>query len=191
METFVGRLELMLERINTPILAVCRWLAVTLLAVMTVIILASVFFRYVLDDALPWSEEIAKYLMVWLTFIAAPLAFRMGSLVSIQALPDALSGWKNELLQIIIQIIIIVFMIMFIDIGIFLTKNAMIQRASSIDFSIAYVYASMPLGAFLILLVALQYLLEAFRRLLSGEPRPKDPDEPGIVPIAEQGRGFV
>ncbi len=119
----------------------CRWLAVSILAVMTVIILASVFFRYVLDDALPWSEEIAKYLMVWLTFIAAPVAFRMGSLVSIQALPDALNGWKNELLQIIIQIIIISLMIMFIDIGIFLTKNAMIQRASSIDFSIAYVYA--------------------------------------------------
>ena len=122
----------------------CRWLAVSILAVMTVIILASVFFRYVLDDALPWSEEIAKYLMVWLTFIAAPVAFRMGSLVSIQALPDALNGWKNELLQIIIQIIIISLMIMFIDIGIFLTKNAMIQRASSIDFSIAYVYAVKP-----------------------------------------------
>jgi TRAP-type C4-dicarboxylate transport system permease small subunit len=184
MGNVIGRLELILGQINTPILAVCRWLAVSILAAMTVIILASVFFRYVLDDALPWSEEIAKYLMVWLTFIAAPVAFRMGSLVSIQALPDALNGWKNELLQIIIQIIIISLMIMFIDIGIFLTKNAMIQRASSIDFSIAYVYASMPLGAFLILLVALQYLLEASRRLLSGEPRPKDPNVPGIVPTA-------
>jgi TRAP-type C4-dicarboxylate transport system permease small subunit len=55
MGNVIGRLELILGQINTPILAVCRWLAVSILAVMTVIILASVFFRYVLDDALPWS----------------------------------------------------------------------------------------------------------------------------------------
>nr|ADI20791.1 hypothetical protein [uncultured alpha proteobacterium EF100_102A06] len=122
--------------------------------------------------------------MVWLTFIAAPLAFRAGGLVSIQALPDALSGWKNEILQIIIQLIILVLMVMFIDIGIFLTENAIIQRASSIDFSIAYVYVSMPLGAFLIIMVALQFFLEAVRRLLTNDPRPKNSDDIVTTPNA-------
>jgi TRAP-type transport system small permease protein len=184
MVKLVSQLESILGAVNKPILVICRWLSVSLLAVMTVIILASVFFRYVLDDALPWSEEVAKYLMVWLTFIAAPLAFRAGGLVSIQALPDALNGWKNEILQIIIQVIILILMIMFIDIGIFLTKNAMIQRASSIDFSIAYVYTAMPLGAFLIIMVALQFLLEAVRRLLTNDPRPKDSDDIVGTPTA-------
>jgi TRAP-type transport system small permease protein len=185
MGNLVGRLEILLERINTPILFICKWLAVLLLAIMTTITLSGVFFRYVLDDALPWSEEIAKYLMVWLTFIAAPLAFRAGALVSIQALPNALNGRKNEILQIIIQLIVIGLMVMFVDIGVFLTKNAMIQRASSIDFSIAYVYASMPLGAVMILLVAFQFLLEALRRLITNDPRPRDSEEADPVPASE------
>ena len=185
MGILVGRLEYLIDKINTPVLFICKWLAVLILATMTTITLSGVFFRYILDDALPWSEEIAKYLMVWLTFIAAPLAFRMGGLVSIQALPDALNGRKNEILQVVIQLIIIGLMVMFIDIGVFLTKNAIIQRASSINFSIAYVYASMPLGALMLLLVALQFLLEALRRIICNDPRPKDPQEPGTVPASE------
>ena len=109
----------------------------------------------------------------------------MGALVSIQALPNALHGRKNEILQVIIQLIVIGLMVMFIDIGVFLTKNAMIQRASSINFSISYVYASMPLGALMILLVALQFLLEALRRLISNDPRPRDSEETGTVPASK------
>jgi TRAP-type C4-dicarboxylate transport system permease small subunit len=185
MGNLLGHLERVLGNINASILKVCRWLAILLLAVMTTIILSNVFYRYVLDDALPWSEEIAKYLMVWLTFVAAPLAFRMGALVSIQALPNALDGRKNEILQIIIQLIIISLMVMFVDIGIFLTKNAMIQRASSVNFSISYVYASMPIGALMILSVSLQFLLAALRRLVNNDPRPSDPDAPDVVPTAD------
>lgn len=185
MGNLLGQLESLLGKINTPILFVCRWLAVLLLAVMTTITLSGVFFRYVLDDALPWSEEIAKYLMVWLTFVAAPLAFRMGALVSIQALPNALLGRKNEILQVVIQLIIIALMVMFIDIGVFLTKNAMIQRASSVNFSISYVYAAMPLGALMILLVALQFFVEALKRLITNDPRPRDSEEFGSVPTAD------
>lgn len=185
MAKLFGQLETVLGKINEAVLSVCRLLAISLLAVMTVIILANVFFRYVLDDALAWSEEVAKYLMVWLTFVAAPLAFKLGALVSIQALPDALNGRKNEILQIVIQVVIIGLMVMFIDIGVFLTKNAMIQRASSIDFSIAYVYAAMPIGAIMILMVAVQFLLEACRRLATNDPRPKESDGFGATPSVD------
>ncbi|MDA8226350.1 MAG: TRAP transporter small permease subunit, partial [Desulfitobacterium hafniense] len=52
------------------------WVVVIMTAVMSVIILAQVIFRYVLEAPLPWSEEVARYLMVWGTFLGAGLGVR-------------------------------------------------------------------------------------------------------------------
>lgn len=45
---------------------------------MTLIVVAQVFARYVLNSSLFWSEELARYLLVWLTFLGASTAYRHG-----------------------------------------------------------------------------------------------------------------
>jgi TRAP-type C4-dicarboxylate transport system permease small subunit len=42
---------------------------------MALIVAAQVFFRYVLNQSLFWSEELARYLLVWLTFLGASVAY--------------------------------------------------------------------------------------------------------------------
>lgn len=42
---------------------------------MTLLVAAQVFFRYVLNQSLFWSEEMARFLMVWLTFLGASCAY--------------------------------------------------------------------------------------------------------------------
>ena len=170
----ISRVETLLERVNSVVLVVFRWLTVGLVAVMTTIVLSGVFFRYVLNDALPWSEEIAKFLMVWMTFVAAPLAFRAGALVAINAVPNALKGRARQLLLVIIQLVIISLMVAFVDRGSFLAKNAYIQRASTIDLSITYVYIAMPIGALSIALLSLQSLLGSLRRFMDGTSEPAE-----------------
>ena len=178
----LSRIETLLDRFNSVVLRVFRWLAVGLIAVMTAIVLSGVFFRYVLNDALSWSEEIAKFLMVWMTFIAAPLAFRAGALVAIDAVPRLLKGRARQLLLVIIQLVIISLMVAFVDRGSFLAKNAYIQRASTIDLSITYVYIAMPIGALSVALLSLQSLVGSARRFIDGssEPEEQDRTEPEI-----------
>ncbi len=48
----------------------------TLMAGNLVLILASVFFRYVLGAPLVWSEELAKFILVWTVFLAAGNSIR-------------------------------------------------------------------------------------------------------------------
>ena len=45
-------------------------------AAMIGVVAAQVFFRYVLNQSLFWSEELARFLLVWLTFIGATVAYR-------------------------------------------------------------------------------------------------------------------
>ncbi|AZL61129.1 TRAP transporter small permease [Tabrizicola piscis] len=50
---------------------------------MVVVILAQVFYRYALNNALPWPEEASRFLMMWSTGLMAPTAFRRGGFVAI------------------------------------------------------------------------------------------------------------
>ena len=53
---------------------------------MVIVILVQVFFRYVLNNALPWPDEVARFLMLWMTGLIAPSAYRWGGFVSIEFL---------------------------------------------------------------------------------------------------------
>ena len=79
-----------LERVNSTILAIGRAIAIAALAIMVCLILGQVFFRYVLNDAPNWTEEAARFGMLWMTGLMAPLAYRIGGFVAIDMLERAL-----------------------------------------------------------------------------------------------------
>ncbi|AJY44559.1 TRAP transporter small permease [Martelella endophytica] len=72
-----------LARVNAPLLRFCLLLGAALVGLMVITILIQVFFRYVLNDALAWTEELARFLMLWMVGLMAPTAFRHGGFVSI------------------------------------------------------------------------------------------------------------
>ncbi|MCB1816285.1 MAG: TRAP transporter small permease subunit, partial [Candidatus Competibacteraceae bacterium] len=79
-----------LENTNAFTIGVCKFLTILSVALITVIVCAGVYWRYVLNDALAWSEESAKFLMVWMVFTGAPIALAQGTHAAIDALPEAL-----------------------------------------------------------------------------------------------------
>ena len=75
-----------LSLLNTFILRIGRHLAWIAIGLMVVIILVQVLFRYGLNSALPWPDEAARFLMLWMTGLIAPSAYRWGGFVSIEML---------------------------------------------------------------------------------------------------------
>jgi TRAP-type transport system small permease protein len=69
--------------VNSMLLWLGRWIGAICLGLMVVAILAQVFYRYVLNNALPWPEEASRFLMLWSTGLMAPTAFRRGGFVAI------------------------------------------------------------------------------------------------------------
>ena len=63
-----------LEKINTFFLRIGRQFAWIAIFLMVVVIMIQVFFRYVLNSALPWPDEVARFLMLWMTGLIAPSA---------------------------------------------------------------------------------------------------------------------
>ena len=64
-----------LERISTACNRCAEYLLLLLGLSMTATVILQVFSRYILNHSLFWSEELARYLLVWLTFIGATVAY--------------------------------------------------------------------------------------------------------------------
>src|SRR3546814_4695659 len=63
-----------------------------------------------LHDALPiWSDEVARHLMIWLTFIGAGLTLRHGGLVAIDNVQTAMSPRNARLMRIVVAVIMFAF----------------------------------------------------------------------------------
>lgn len=81
-------LEKFSRTVNTGVEAVVAVLAATMAAVVA----AQVFSRYVLNHSLFWSEELARVLLVWLTFLGATVAYHRRANPGVDILVRRLGG---------------------------------------------------------------------------------------------------
>ncbi len=68
-------IEKALNTVTTPISKVLRHVAGILLLVMTVIVVAQVLFRYVLNIPLSWTDESSRFLMIYMTYLCLPFVY--------------------------------------------------------------------------------------------------------------------
>ncbi len=153
-----------LARLNVPLLALCRLATVLLCASLTAIVAIGVFFRYVLNDALSWSEEVAKFAMVWLTFTGAPLALVAGGHVAIEMLPRLLPRRARHLLFAVVLAVVVAVLVVLVWRGTTFAWNGRSQVAAMLgDVSMAWIFAAIPIGSLIMLVVASE---QALRHLL-------------------------
>lgn len=84
--------------INASALTMGRWLGAVCIALMVVFILAQVFFRYVMGNALAWPEEASRFLMLWSAGLMIGTAYRRGGLVAIEVLTAILPKFLRHVL---------------------------------------------------------------------------------------------
>lgn len=106
-----------LGRINAALLALGRGLGACCMAVMVIVILLQVFFRYVLNNALPWPEELARFLMLWATGLMIPTAYRRGGFVSIEVLSRLLPRLLGMGLALILGLLALILLVKGAQIG--------------------------------------------------------------------------
>lgn len=67
------------------------------LAAMSVIVFVNVMLRYLTSESIVWAEEVARYLMIWLTFLGIGPVMRIGGHIAIDNLQDALARpWRGR-----------------------------------------------------------------------------------------------
>ncbi|CAB1071341.1 hypothetical protein D1AOALGA4SA_1206 [Olavius algarvensis Delta 1 endosymbiont] len=106
-----------LQAINRVTLFICKYATIMLVATITIVVCAGIFWRYFLNNSLAWTEETSKFLMVWMVFTGIPLALKAGTHAAIEALPNALPEKSRQTLYAFIYLSIIVLMTVLIHQG--------------------------------------------------------------------------
>jgi TRAP-type C4-dicarboxylate transport system permease small subunit len=166
-----------LGRLTGVLLDVCKWASIVLVALIAVIVVLSVIFRYIFNDSLAWAEDASKFLLVWLAFLGAPLGFRHGAHVSIELLPSGLPEWLRRLIRACVHAIVLGLMLTLVWYGAQFAWNGRSQIALTIgDISMFWIFVCMPIGAAVMALVSLELLLT----VLLGLPEPRVTDDEAI-----------
>ena len=115
------------------------------------------------QNPLQWTEELARFLMLWTGFLAMNVAMHHGMHLKIDALVNVLPNWMKHVLGYVCDILIGCFLVILVFKGYGMTKNTM-MLASSMKLSMVWIYMAVPLGAFLTLI---QHVLQVGRKILT------------------------
>ncbi len=141
-----------------------RWLLIALLTAMVAVVFANVCMRYLLGTSVIWSEEVARHLMIWLTFVGSGLALRTGAQIGIDTLQDALPPRAGRALRCVLAIAMLVLFIALAWYGVDYAIRTRFQTSAALGISMMYVYLGMPVGCVLLAM----HLLLILRRYVHG-----------------------
>lgn len=156
-----------MEIISSKVHHYSKIFLVLLLSVLSIVIIAQVLSRTFLGFSIVWSEELARYLLVWLTFIGASIALRNKELVGLDLLETKLSVRLNEVLKLVVHVLVLVFLAYTTYYGIEMATSSGVagQQSPTMKFSMTYVYLAIPTGTFLMLIHTVAAILEGFRKV--------------------------
>lgn len=141
-----------------------NWVLALLMAAMVVVIAAQVWYRFVLNDPLSWSEELGRYLFVWISFLGAAAGVRYQVHLGIDLLQKVLSPNAYRVAVILMNGIIQVFLVVIIYWGFKILGIIRFQTSASMNISMLYPYLAVPVGSIFMLVNSLRVSAAALRR---------------------------
>jgi TRAP-type C4-dicarboxylate transport system permease small subunit len=159
----VSRLSHWLNRITEVI---CSFILLAMVLVVTL----QVICRYLLGSSLTWSEELARYSLVWLTFLGAGIAMKRGAHMGLQILEKALSQKAQRLTKLVSLLSISSFLGLAAFEGFQLALFNMKQHSPAIGVPMGAVYLAIPTGTLIMLVHAAHELIAIWRHEPIGRP---------------------
>jgi TRAP-type C4-dicarboxylate transport system permease small subunit len=160
MMTFITQFNTGLGAFNFQIARTAKYLAGLLLALMVVMILAQVFFRYALNDSLTWTEELSKFAMVWIACLVSPYAYREHLNVSIEMFHDALPALPKRIAEIIITLLVMLISAIFFMQSMSFVAGGTTITAASVPIKLWIFYLCMPFAFGSLFLVGIERLIQ-------------------------------
>jgi len=112
----------------------------TSLAVMAILVFLNVIMRYVFNSGLTWSEEIARFLFIWLTFLGAVAGLQENQHLGVDSLVKRLSRPMKKA-AFVLGNLLILFCLWFMLEGswemVVLNKNSL---SPALEIPLSYVY---------------------------------------------------
>lgn len=160
------RLVTQLAKVNGFLCGAARNLAGLLLIAMVVVVILQIVFRYILNDSLIWTEELAKTMMVWTAFLVAPWAYRAGANVRIEIFVDEMPRVVRKSLELFLNLLVLWIVVVFLWESFGFWQRGLTVRADSLPIQVAWFYSVVPAVFTLMLLAGTELTLRNILALM-------------------------
>jgi TRAP-type transport system small permease protein len=128
------------------------WLAMLVFWSLAFIVFLQFFTRYVLNDSLAWTEEIARYGLMWVTFIGGAMVTRRKTHIAVELMSNLMpAGPVRQTLLAFVDIVTLGFLALLAYFSVTITERMAFQRMTVFELPMSYVYAGVALGCWLML----------------------------------------
>lgn len=140
------------------------YLCGTMIAVMAIVVFLQVIFRFILKASLPWSEEVSRYLQVYITYFGTAYGIRTGAHLGIEAFTLLLPKPVRRVLAVFVQVISVFVCSLILKFGVDIVRTQMISRQVSPAMHIPMwmIYIAIPIGMGLCII---RYIIEIIREI--------------------------
>ncbi|GAE31801.1 TRAP transporter small permease [Halalkalibacter hemicellulosilyticus] len=142
-----------------------EWILVSLLAVSLTSITMQITMRFIFDNSLAWSEELARYCFIWLIYIGIAYGVKRSRHICLDVVYDIVpDAWKKVML-LISNVLVGLFALYVIYYSVFLIEQLtnFSQTSAAMRINMIYVYLSVPIGMAITLLRLIQNLVHVIR----------------------------
>jgi len=148
-----------------------EYLLVSSMVVSVCVVFLQVVMRYVFQNSLTWSEELARYIFLWQCWIGASYAVKKGNHIRVEILPNQFVGKKKVIFEVVISLIWFSFTLFLAYTGTRITTHVFKsgQLSPAMRIPMGYAYASVPVGCFLMLIHLVEDLAGLFRKFKQEE----------------------
>jgi TRAP-type C4-dicarboxylate transport system permease small subunit len=143
--------------------------------VIVTIVTIEVVLRYVFGHSLIFTEELSRYLMVWVVFLGGAIAVRDDAHIRINVLVKRLSVKTHQIVRVTAYGLTITFLVVVTIEGLKILPRQLYQMCITIDVSLFYFYLAIPVGSILMMI----FLLPHIKKSVSGRPEGNRPGEEG------------
>lgn len=156
-----------LSRIKTGLDRVLDVLMILLLGGIVFLVLLQISQRYFSLFPTPWTEEMSRYLFVYLTFLGSALLIKEKGHITVDLIVERLPRKLRLVVFVLVQLLMLAFLYLFAGGILELTRDSVNTRASSMTwFSMSYLYAGVWLGGVLMFVYALIEVIKGVIRLV-------------------------
>lgn len=156
---------ILLDRLSST----CNVMAERLLAIlgltMALVVAVQVVCRYGFNASLFWSEELARYLLIWLTFLGSTCAYRRRVHPSINLIPEPFQrGRRGRLLRLVVHFLSLGFFLIMLYYGIIFAVFIKLQTSPALGLPKWITFSIIPFSGLLLCLHCLAFIAAELQR---------------------------
>lgn len=149
-----------MQKINLFILWICKILIMIMIPLMTVVVFAQVVMRYVFLSPFTWAEEMARYLLVWISCLGAAYGVKTNAHIGIVLLRDKFKGYSQLVVTVLIHFLLLGFFLVCFVKGLSLAIAQHSQISPGMQMPMIWAYISVPVAFGFMIMFSIELLIE-------------------------------